>query len=443
MATDNQKFPIKEYILPAALCLINISIIGFLFWPGYLSPDSTLQLNQALTGHYSDGHPPMMSFLWKIFHLFYPGAAPYLLFHLSLFFFSFLILLQTTKQIWLRYIIAFLPLIPHISAYAGAIWKDVGFAYSFLLAAMILVQNNLRQEKLSFFKIGVILLLLIYGVGVKYQGQFIAPLFCIWLGLSYTDHKLKASSFGIALFTALFVILSVLSFNKALVPVENQEHFWQRVKLYDIAGISIRVKKNLFPDFISSAEPFSMEKVEKEYSPKRVDELLDGRPEAPLILAKDKDERKIIWDAWAISVIKHPFAYLSHRLSVSFEMMSRTPIKPIEELKNAEKIPQKIRNILENSGGAILSFARELTRFIYMFPFIFLYIIWGGFLYRQNNPYGLPLLMMNLAAFFLIAILFIFSMAADLRYIYLSTCLVFFSHPLAIGALLSKSKQSN
>ena len=433
----------RNDIIPFTLSLFVISAIAFLFWPGYMSPDSISQLNQGLTGNYSDHHPPMMSFCWKTFNYIYAGPQVYLIFHLSLLFFSLCILQTIAKQTWLKIAIALIPLTPNIVAYSGALWKDVGFAYSFLLAGVILTKANVASQRLTYPKIIIISLLLIYGVGVKHQAQFVLPVMGFWLGLILADTKLNFKAVFIGVATTIFVLLSVTIFNKTLVPVEKEQHSWQMVKLYDLAGISIRVEKNLFPDFVTSQDIFSMESVKKIYSPERVDELIKGWYEsAPLTLANNEEERNLLWFTWANAVSHHPIAYLSHRLSLWLNMVSKSPIKPIDQLASFDKIPEKIKVLLKNGGNAVFWLGRELSRFSLMLPFLFVYIFWGFYLYRKRNPYGLSLLMMNLAGLSLLLCLFVFSMAADLRYIYLSTCFLFFSHPLALTALLDKRKHS-
>ena len=428
-------------IFPFILTLFVISSLAFLFWPGYMSPDSISQLNQGLTGNYSDHHPPMMSFCWKIFNYIYAGPQVYFVFHLSLLFFSLCILQTIATQMWLKIVIALIPLIPNIGAYSGALWKDVGFAYSFLLAGMILTKANVASQKLTYSKIILILLLLIYGVGVKYQAQFVLPVMGVWLGLTLVGRKLNFKAVSIAAGSTIFVLLSVTIFNKALVPTEKEQHSWQIVKLYDLAGIGIRVEKNLFPEFVTLKDVFSMESVKKLYSPERVDELINAMyKSAPLTLASNEEERNFLWVTWANAVLSHPVAYLSHRFSLWLNMISKSPIKPINQLKSFDKIPGTIKVLLNNGGDTFLCLLREFSRFSIIFPFLFIYIFLGGCLYSKGNPYGLPLLMMNIAGMSLLLCLFVFSMAADLRYIYLSTCFLFFSHPLALTAFFDNKK---
>jgi hypothetical protein len=47
-----------------ALCCIGVSIVYWMiFYPGILTPDSVQQYDQAITGMYTDWHPPVMAFL--------------------------------------------------------------------------------------------------------------------------------------------------------------------------------------------------------------------------------------------------------------------------------------------------------------------------------------------------------------------------------------------
>lgn len=427
---------VRNTYFPFILSVVVIGSIAILFWPGYMSPDSIGQFNQGLTGQYSDHHPPMMSFCWKIFSLIHAGPQVYLLFQLGLLLGAICLLQTIIKQPWLKCMVAFMPLVPNIVSYTGAIWKDVSFAYAFLLAGMLLAKSNILFQKLSYPKIILVLLLLIYGVGVKYQAQFVLPVMGFWLGLTLTDAKLNVKAILMGVSATVFVLFSVFLFNKSLVPIEKRQHTWQMVKLYDLAGMSIRVEKNLFPEFVTSAESFSMESVKSLYSPERVDELLNAwYAAAPLSLAKNEQERDLLWHTWANAVVRYPMAYFSHRCSLWLTMVSKSPIKSLNQLSSFDKLPEKIKILLKQEENIVLISMREISRFVLMLPFLVVYLFWGFYLYKRDNPYGLVLMMMNLAGLSLLLTLFIFSMAADLRYIYLSTCFLFFSHPIAVLVL--------
>ena len=108
-----------DNILPFVASFIVIGLIAFIFWPGYMSPDSLVQLNQGLTGNYSDHHPPMMSFFWKLFSYIFTGPQTFLIFHMTLLFISVCLLQTLAKPLWLKLVISFLPLVPNIAAYSG------------------------------------------------------------------------------------------------------------------------------------------------------------------------------------------------------------------------------------------------------------------------------------------------------------------------------------
>ena len=48
------------------LLLCIIFLLYFIFQPGYLSPDSITQFNQATSGKYTGWHPPLMAYFWGL-----------------------------------------------------------------------------------------------------------------------------------------------------------------------------------------------------------------------------------------------------------------------------------------------------------------------------------------------------------------------------------------
>lgn len=426
-----------KLVFPVILGFLAVGFLAFLFWPGYMSSDSIVQFSAGLAGQYSDHHPPMMSFMWRLLGIISSEPYPYLLFHLSLLLCAIIIFQSLTSSVWLRCVIAGIPLMPSIAAYSGALWKDVGIAYSFLLAGAILARAHVRSVKPSILQTLAILLLLMYEVGVKYQGQFVLPVMGLWLGITLTHSGFRLKSWMMGAGATLIVLWAVLSFNQTLVPQARKQHSWQVVKLYDLAGISLRVGQDWFPAFVTVHDGFSLDRVRGIYSPRRVDELIqDWYASAPIPLGQTEEERTAVWDAWVKAVCHNPGAYLAHRFSVWKYMISQSPLKPVEQLESFDTIPKRIQVFLKRGGGhAIFTLMRVLSQFSVMLPVLLFYVIWGACLYRRQNVYGFVLLMMNLAALALLSCLFIFSMAADLRYIYLSSCFVGFSHPIAFMAL--------
>jgi len=427
--------PIKYYhFLCLLLCIIAGGVI-FFFWPGFMSPDAQGQLAQAISGYYSDHHPPLMSMYWRLWLCWRQGPEPIFLTYQVLLFFSTYIFLRSFNDKKVAIIIPFIPLVPHILFYSGAIWKDVGFCFSYLCVAALLTSSHLQNKPLALgTKIGI-WFLLFFGTGVKYQAVFVLPIMAFWVA---TQIRL-----GRSIWTKTLVSLCIWAsitggdylVKRVFTTGVSESHSWQKVKLFDLAGISVRLNEDLLPDFVQKNHHYSFQKVKEMYSPFRVDELLVGWSEkGSLIQGEIPEERDIVWNTWFKAVKNHPLLYLRHRAAVWKTMVYNSPVKSLDELKSVDALPPLIKHTLKKFER-VLYFLKEATRFIYYVPLIFIYLILGVLYFRRNSTYAVPLIFMNLAGLSLMGALFIFSMASDLRYIYLTMTFLHFSHPLAWGTV--------
>jgi hypothetical protein len=155
----------------------GIAFFGFflhlaLFWPGILSADS-------------------------YFLQWVPGAGLMLTFHLLLFWaaiglFSYTLFKYKIRSWWWFY---FIPVWPVFLCYSSMIWKDVGFSFSFLCAISILCHCHFLNKKPTFLQSGMIVILLGYGVGVKYQATYILPVSVFWLSYLIFNKKPSQNTF--------------------------------------------------------------------------------------------------------------------------------------------------------------------------------------------------------------------------------------------------------
>lgn len=431
---------VQYYFLCFLLCIFACGSI-FFFWPGFMSPDTHNQLGQAIAGQYSDHHPPLLSLYWRLWLWWRQGPEPILLTYQALLFISACVFLLTFKAKKIGIIIPFIPLFPHVLFYSGAIWKDVGFGLSYLCAASLLVNSSIRKQPLSFIKILSVWSLLVFGFGIKYQALFVLPVMAFWAALSLSPK----SSLWIKMLMGFLVWGSVIGgnyvINKTFITRVHEYHSWQKVKLFDLAGISASLDQDLFPEFVKKNPLYSFEKVKEAYSPFRVDELLIGwSPQGSLEQGQTPSERDILWNTWFNALKKHPLIYLKHRFAVWKTMVYNSPMKSLDDLKSVHLIPTRIQETLKQFNK-IIEMGKSLTRFIYWVPLIFIYLIIGILYSRKNPSYAIPLIFMNLTGLSLMGALFIFSMASDLRYIYLTMVFLHFSHPLAWGTIFYGRKR--
>src|SRR5208283_5618239 len=104
-------------------------------FPGQMGGDSVVQYREAVSGQFSDWHPPIMAFLWSMLRHVAPGPQAMLAFHLIFHWLGFALiadgLLRTGrwKAGWLMLATGASPIFIY---WNGTITKDVGMASTFI-----------------------------------------------------------------------------------------------------------------------------------------------------------------------------------------------------------------------------------------------------------------------------------------------------------------------
>ncbi len=419
-----------QEILPYVFLACSFVVTVFFFWPGILRPDSLAQLQQAKVGVYSDHHPPMMAVIWRSLSIFSEGSGPLFFLHMFFLFGASFFFAASFRHARYKWICVAIPFIPAVYCLVPFILKDLGFSYSYLLAASILtfltVKPANRKARLGgLISVGF---LLVYGTGVKFQAQFILPWMCVWMAKVYSEtFAVRAWLLAGSLFVVLFSF--VLGFNESFTTSKN--HSWQLVKFLDFAGIMEDYPKLEVPEAIKNKPYFTSENVHNTYRQQlRIDELVQG--DSPPFQSVSKEEDLIqVQEGWKEAVINHPLAYIKHRLRVMGCMLAKSPLKGLDDVQShVGHLPGSMKfflSALEKTG--LLKILVFLTTFGVFVPFMVVYFA-VGLVKMASSKFALPLVMMNGMALMLIAVLFIFNLSNDARYIYFSVCLFNFSHPL-------------
>src|SRR5581483_833197 len=105
MQQINTKFKIFSHPASGAWALLAVFYIAsvLMLWPGVMSLDASSQYAVAISGEYSDHHPPLMSFLWRYLDYIYHGPAPMFIFHLSMLYMAaaiFIYIFRESKFKW-------------------------------------------------------------------------------------------------------------------------------------------------------------------------------------------------------------------------------------------------------------------------------------------------------------------------------------------------------
>lgn len=416
----------------------------FIFWPGQISPDSIIQLREAITGVYGDHHPPVMAVIWRYLLTIFPYTSGLLIFHLSLLYSSCLIFYKAFERLWLKYIYLAYPIFPPILFYSSMIWKDVGFAFSFLFAAASVTYFAMHRKKPTLLQIGVILLVLFYGSAVKFQAIYCTPFLLAALCYTYNNFKFNLKTVVLTGVSYAVMLTSLNAFNNYFVPTNKKSGSWKFVKIYDLAGMSMQLNKPLFPEYILTSKNFSFDVVKERFNYERVDDIVFFE-DSPIPRVEEEKDRAALLELWRRSVIKHPLAYLKHRYKNWHRILFTKPLEKLDKLdfKQFEGMGWFVKIQNKNKTLAkliffVLNFIRYIFSFIFVFIFMLTYIV-IGFINRRY-PAGTILLLINCCAFTLVIALYFFSMASLLRYVYMPVCLVHASHALVYYCIKNTPK---
>lgn len=193
---------------PILLSLFGLFLNFYIFSPGFLSPDSLMQYNQAKSKLFSDAHPPVMSVFWSLFFVFPNPISAFLLFQLSLLWTAigiFFFLEAKNGGGKKAYLFYLLPILPYISNFSGVIWKDVQMAYSLLLAVALirLIDSNFfpKYRNILLF---LIFLLFVYAINIRVNGIFAVLPLVVYLLSRYKKNTGLILVTIISIFVTLF-----------------------------------------------------------------------------------------------------------------------------------------------------------------------------------------------------------------------------------------------
>jgi hypothetical protein len=363
-------------IFVVSLFGLAITIIGF--FPGWMSPDSLDQLSQAQTLYFLDNHPPLMTAWWSILLLFSTGPIPLLLQHTAMYWLGWAVfsIAHSRKSPIFSSLIPFLGFIPGPWLISGHIWKDVSSSTAlFLFTAIVYYysKTNLRIKKLVRV---LLVLLLIYGAGVKLTPFVILPiLFAYWI---YVETKKKATFRRVvasSTLASITLIVPILGFN-ALVS-EETNHFSQYIPQHDILAISIQTGENYFPTYLKDAtKDIDLQSL---YSPTANSTLFYLVPNSKADSAEELNELR---SAWIKALVENPSVYLEHRWKVMSTQIFGGWVSPGGTVENNMG--------MTNSSGPITSFLQSLEK---LFPIAFIPLVYfavglvSGFtaIFRRNK----------------------------------------------------------
>ena len=296
--------------------LLFFTLLIFTSYPGFVSIDSEGQYNQSISLNFTDGSPPIMSWLWSKFHYISTGYQSMLIFHLSLLWLGILAWNYSAENSSKINIFFFIGLLPWVINFQCVIWKDVGLASCLVLASGLLAKS--KNHRLEYL---IIFILLIYAFMVRINSLVaVAPL--IWFTLYKLCQKPKMSIiYTCGIIILMISFLNIFNYHFLNAKKENMQTY---MMIDDLTHLSVVANKSLIPGL-------NIEIIKKCSSEQIAETKLVGRLFCYTKLDEYKNNKlgiyKNIEKAWLKVVKTYPLEYLKFRF-MSFMYLIRSPSNP-------------------------------------------------------------------------------------------------------------------
>lgn len=235
-------------LLNARLCprYLVWAIIGFVFfaiacYPGFMSVDTLEQYKQAHTLKFADGHPPVMAWLWSKLNFVSDGPQSLLFLHLGMLWAGLYIWCRNAGASHAAKWFILLGVAPWVANFEGVLWKDMGMAFSLLLALGLLSGKNPTRPQF-FAAIG----LLLYAFMVRSN----APAALVPVVWYASVRSLPSLSNRVRIAITVLSLVSMFAFlnffNYYLLDAEKN-HMASYMMVDDLVHLSVVADKSLLP----------------------------------------------------------------------------------------------------------------------------------------------------------------------------------------------------
>ncbi|MFJ9041818.1 GtrA family protein [Streptomyces sp. NPDC102406] len=401
-STRRQRWP--WWLAAVAVCCGYA--VGAVFHPGYLSPDSADQLQQALRERpVTDWHPPVMVLLWRaLIHLTGAMSAMAAL-QVAILWGSLWVLAVTvwrrTGSRGLSLTVLALGLAPHIVNLTGVVWKDVHMAYALLaacavaLAARELPKDSRGGARWALLTLGVVFLA--YAVLVRKNGILaVAPVLVLlvlamWPAPGNRRRRLAATGLFVAVTVVGSVVVSagtapVATRQYAQIPLDDLVHVLTPDQVR-AAARQAGASRNFQDRLVTAAETCRNRRVTS-------DAYFRCYPREPSLGATELgSQASVLVRMWAHEMPAHGTGYAKYRLRVfskllfqsnqAFQNGTTNAARDIPPVASAP-VDEELKSVLQN----------YVTGFVRDVPFLFQGWFWLAFCLvfalrrRWSGPYA-------------------------------------------------------
>jgi hypothetical protein len=314
-------------LLVAVLFLLNLVA----HFPGIMDNDSKNQYAEAISGHYTDWHPPVMAWLWSLLRRVADGPAPFLLLHLAVYWLGWGLLadgLRRTGHPRVALVMALAGAFPPFLYIHSHVVKDVGMAAAWLAAVGLVFWFRVQGRRIPVATGIAIAALIAYGTLVRGNAPFgMGPL--LFYAVAPAGWLRSGRLMAGALLLAVLAIPVTQLANRVLFHAQPRDPV-QSLFLFDLAGIAAREHD---PHLLEPRATLQDRDLAACYTPYWWDSFSPWGPCGALVHRPDTDHATLgegLTEQWARTIAAHPLAYAIHRLRhFNSSLLFAVPLKHI------------------------------------------------------------------------------------------------------------------
>lgn len=311
----------RSILLIVAMTAAGFGLTLLVFYPGVMTYDARYVYDDIATGFLGDWQSPVMTVLWSLIDPIVPGSGSMFLLIVTLYWLAFGLLALTIARQSIRMALAVLLLAvsPPAFVFLGIIWRDVLFASTWLLSAVLSFAFADRNNKLRMAAQVIALGLLALGVLLRPNALIAAPVLGAYIVWPAEFSWKRTAIILVPAAVGLFALVQVVYYGALGSTRQNLQH---SIMVFDLGGISHFAKQNQFP--VSWTAPETALLTAHCYQPTEWD-IYRTEP-CDFVMDRLKTENlfgsPIIVDAWLRAIANHPGAYLQHRAALMWNFLT-------------------------------------------------------------------------------------------------------------------------
>lgn len=314
LSADHRRAPRRLQVAVAVLIAAGYGLTLTVFYPGIMTYDAKFIYEDIAKGVLGDWQSPVMTVLWGVIDPVAPGSASMFLLIATSYWLGFgllaFVVARSSSRVAL--LLPLLALTPPAFVFVGIIWRDMLFAATWLLAAVIVLAAAEGGARFRMVVKVLALALCALGVLLRPNALIAAPILAAYITWPTQTSLRRTAIVFVPAMAGFFALVQVVYYG---ILGATRQHPLQSVMMFDLGGISHFTKQNQFP--VTWSEPESSLLLNSCYQPTQWDIYWRLEP-CDFVMRKVEREENlfgtpVITEAWARAVMRHPLAYLRHR----------------------------------------------------------------------------------------------------------------------------------